>query len=58
MKQKVLMYVYNTWYGVHCYKKEDIEKIVNEVIKENKNEKDFIKLGVIAKRRCMHELNR
>lgn len=58
MKQKVLMYVYNTRYGVHCYKKEDIEKIVNEVIKENKNEKDFIKLGVIAKRRCMHELNR
>lgn len=58
MKQKVIMYVYNTWYGVHCHKREDVERIVDEVITENPTEKDFMKLGVIAKRRCMHELNR
>ena len=57
MKNKVKMYVYNCWYGVRCHKKEEIEKIIEEVIKENPDETDYTKLGMISKRRCQNELN-
>ena len=56
MYNKVLTYVYNCWYGVHCHKKEDIEKIVKEIIKENPNETRITKLGMLAKRRCIERL--
>ena len=56
MKNKVMMYVYNCWYGVRCHKREDIEKIIDEVIKQNPNETDYTRLGMISKRRCQNEL--
>lgn len=56
LHKKVVNYVYNSWYGVHCHNREDIERICSEVIKENPDETNFTKLGLIAKRRCMGEL--
>lgn len=51
MYKKVKTYIYNTTYGIRCYKKEDIENIITEVIKEHPNETSHVKLGMIAKRR-------
>lgn len=56
MKDKVIWYVYATWYGVHCHKREDIEKIVDQVITENQDVTSYVKLGILAKRRCQNEL--
>ena len=56
MKDKVIWYVYATWYGVHCHKREDIEKIVDQVITENQDITNYVKLGILAKRRCQNEL--
>ena len=56
MRNKIIWYVYATWYGVHCHKREDVEKIIDQVIQENPDITDHVKLGVIAKRRCIAEL--
>ena len=56
MKDKVLSYVYSTWYQSKCHKKEDIERVICDVIRENPEEADIVKLGVKAKRRCISEL--
>ena len=56
MKQKVTMYVYNCYYGIRCLDKKDIDRIINEVIQDNPNETDFVKLGVKVKRRLASEL--
>lgn len=56
MRDKVITYVYSCWYGVRCHERKDIERIIDEVIAENPDIKDFTKLGVIAKRRCQGEL--
>ena len=56
MFNKVLTYVYNCTYGIRCHKREDIERIVKEVIEENPDETSHVKLGVIAKRRIYGEL--
>lgn len=57
MRTKVINYVYNYWYNVRCHKKEDIERIVDEIILENPEESNPNKLGMLAKRRCQNELN-
>ena len=57
MRTKVINYVYNCWYWVKCHKKEDIERIVDEIILENPDVKNTTKLGMLAKRRCQNELN-
>lgn len=56
LEDKVLSYVYTCWYGVRCHNREDIERIVKEIILENPDEKSFTKLGMLAKRRCQSEL--
>ena len=56
MQDKVLTYVYNCWYGVRCHKREDIERIVEQIIQENPNETNYTMLGMLAKRRCIAEL--
>ena len=56
MHDKVLMYVMTCWDNYRCSDKDEVNRIINEVIKENPDEKSFVKLGVIAKRRCMGEL--
>ena len=53
---KVLVYVRNCYYDYHCKDKEDVNRIILEVINENPEEYDFIKLGVMVKRRCQGEL--
>ena len=56
MKRKVHKYVRNCWDSYRCADKKEVDRIINEVIQENPNETDYIKLGVIAKRRCIGEL--
>lgn len=56
MYEKTLTYVYNCLYGIRCYKREDIERIVQETVDENPNETCPVKLGVKAKRRIQGEL--
>ena len=58
MKDKVIRYVYTCWYGSRCHKREDIERIVEEVISENPGITNHVKLGMLAKRRCQSELNK
>ena len=56
MYKKTLTYVYNCTYGIRCYKREDIERVVKEVVDENPDETSHVKLGVKAKRRIQGEL--
>lgn len=56
MHDKVLMYVKTCWDNYRCSDKDEVNRIIAEVITENPDEKSFVKLGVIAKRRCMGEL--
>lgn len=51
MYEKTRTYVYNTLYGIRCYRKEDVERIIREVVEDNPNEHSHVKLGMIAKRR-------
>lgn len=53
---KVLWYVSTCWDSYRCADKKEIERIINEVIAENPDETDYVKLGVKAKRRCIGEL--
>lgn len=56
MKNKVLKYVANCWDSYRCADKRDVERIINEVIAENPGETSYVKLGMLAKRRCIGEL--
>ena len=56
MKDKVLWYVATCWDHYRCADKDEVKRIVQEVIDENPDINDYVKLGVIVKRRCMGEL--
>ena len=53
---KVHTYVRTCWDNYRCADKDEVKRIINEVIEANPNETDWVKLGVIVKRRCMGEL--
>ena len=36
--------------------KEEVKRIIKEVIEENPDETNYVKLGMLAKRRCIGEL--
>lgn len=55
MYDKVHMYVRTCWDSYRCADKKEVERVINEVIKENPDETDWVKLGVKAKRRLMEE---
>lgn len=55
MYDKVHMYVRTCWDNYRCADKKEVERVINEVIKENPDETDWVKLGVKAKRRLMEE---
>ena len=54
--KKVNMYVQACWDHYRCADKDEVKRIIQEVIEENPDIKDHVKLGVIAKRRCIGEL--
>lgn len=56
LNEKVHNYVKSCWDAYRCADKEEINRIIQEVIQENPNETDWVKLGVIVKRRCIGEL--
>ena len=56
MKTKIIQYVYSTWYQSKCYDREDIERIIDQVIAENPDENNHVKLGMKARRKCQAEL--
>lgn len=56
MQDKVLWYVRTCWDSYRCADKDEVKRIVKEVIEENQDITDYVKLGVIAKRRCIGEL--
>ena len=56
MQDKVLWYVRTCWDSYRCADKKKKKRIIQEVIEENPDIKDHVKLGVIAKRRCIGEL--
>lgn len=56
MHEKVLWYVSTCWDSYRCADKEEVKRIIDEVIRENPHLDDYVKLGVLAKRRCMGEL--
>lgn len=56
MYDDVHRYVRNCWDRYRCANKEDVERIINEVIAENPEETSYVKLGMLAKRRCIGEL--
>ena len=53
MYDKVHMYVRTCWDNYRCADKEKVKHIICEVIRENPDETDWVKLGVKAKRRLM-----
>lgn len=55
-KQKIHWYVSTCWDRYRCADKEEVERIIDEVIKDNPDETSWIKLGVKVKRRCIGEL--
>lgn len=56
LEEKVSWYVSTCWDQYRCADKEEVKRIINEVIEENPNETDYVKLGMLAKRRCIGEL--
>ena len=56
MYDKVHMYVRTCWDNYRCADKDEVKRIINEVIEDNPNETDWVKLEVMAKRRCIGEL--
>lgn len=56
MEDKVLWYVSTCWDSYRCADKEEVKRIIQEVIEENPDITDYVKLGVLAKRRCIGEL--
>ena len=56
LHEKVHWYVRTCWDHYRCADKKEVERIIQEVIDENPNETDYVKLGMFAKRRCIGEL--
>lgn len=56
LEEKVYWYVSTCWDQFRCANKEEIRKIIKEVITENPDETNYIKLGMLSKRRCIGEL--
>lgn len=56
MYDKVHMYVRTCWDNYRCADKEKVKHVICEIINENPDETDWVKLGVKAKRRLMGEL--
>ena len=52
LQDKIHTYVRTCWDS----DKDEVKRIIQEVIDENPDIKDHVKLGVIAKRRCIGEL--
>lgn len=53
MHNKVHMYVMTCWDAYRCADKDEVKRVIDEVINENPDETDWVKLGVICKRRLM-----
>ena len=56
LQDKIHTYVRTCWDSYRCADKDEVKRIIQEVIDENPDIKDHVKLGVIAKRRCIGEL--
>lgn len=56
LEEKVSWYVRTCWDQYRCADKEEVKRIVKEVVDENPHLNDFVKLGMLAKRRCIGEL--
>ena len=56
MNDKILWYVSTCWDNYRCAAKDEVKRIIQEVIADNPEISDYIKLGVLAKRRCQGEL--
>ena len=56
MHDDIHRYLKNCWDMYRCSDKREVERIIREVIAENPNETNYVKLGMLAKRRCIGEL--
>ena len=57
LHDKILWYVATCWDHYRCADKDEVKRIIREVVDENPHLKDnYVKLRVLAKRRCMGEL--
>ncbi|MBQ2635342.1 MAG: hypothetical protein IJG09_01375 [Methanobrevibacter sp.] len=56
MYDKVLWYVSTCWDNYRCADKNEVKRIIQEVIADNPDETSYVKLGMLAKRRCIGEL--
>ena len=56
MQDKILWYVSTCWDHYRCADKDEVKRIIQEVIEDNPEITDYIKLGVLAHRRCQGEL--
>lgn len=59
MKSKeelVEKYVRTCWDRYSCADKSEVKRIISEVINENPDTDNIVKLGMLAKRRCIGEL--
>lgn len=56
LHEKVHWYVRTCWDQYRCADKEGVQRIIKEIIEENPDETNYVKLGMLAKRRCIGEL--
>ncbi len=54
--KKVEWYVATCWDSYRCADKDKVKRIVQEVVDENPDITSYVKLGMLAKRRCIGEL--
>ena len=58
MQDKVLCYVRTCWDSYRCSDKDEVKRIIKEVIDENPDITNISKLGMLSKRRCQNELTK
>lgn len=56
IEEKISWYIRTCWDQYRCADKEEVQRIIKEIITENPNETNYVKLGMLAKRRCIGEL--
>ena len=56
LEEKISWYVSTCWDSYRCADKNEVQRIIKEVIQENPDETNYVKLGMYAKRRCIGEL--